>query len=516
MTDLFEIIEPKRVTLNPYAALVDMRMRWLREARPKQLPPPDDYLTWLNRCGRGYGKTRLGAEETCWNAGTMPGTRWAVVAPTYNDVRFTCFEGESGILSILPAICIPQGGWNKSYLELRLWNGSEIRGFAASEPGRLRGPQFHGGWFDELAATAREAIEEAWSNLQFACRLRYRDRNPTICVTTTPKPIPLIKKIRQAKGTITTTGSTYDNRENLAPSFFDRIVQYEGTKIGRQEIHGEEIDPEEAGIVKRSWFKLWPMRNGLPSFQYVIMSIDSAFKEKQYDKQNDPDYSACTTYGVFNIRTGVERLPGGVEKPKYRANVMLLDAWRDHLGLPDLVTKVRAQAHNTFGPVVRPVVKSAMYGVVPSEISGTGKKVDLIVIEDKASGISLIQTLAKHKLFVHPYNPGNDDKMMRLHLVSHIPHAGLVWIPESRATAADESLKDSERKFSGWANEFLDEVCAQPNGEYWDYTDTFTQALRVLSDKDVLSVTVPKAYEKPPGFDPDAPLPERPKNPYGR
>jgi len=490
-------------------------MLWLHEARPKQLAPPGDWLTWLNRCGRGYGKTRLGAEEILWRAGTRPNTRWAVLAPTYNDCRFTCFEGESGILARLPPVCITKNGWNKSYLELKLWNGSEIRGFAATEPGRIRGPQFHGGWFDELAAAARESLEEAWSNLQFACRLRYEDFAPQIIITTTPKPIPIIKKIRLAPGTITTSGSTYENKENLAPSFFDRIVQYEGTRIGRQEIHGEEIDPEEAGIVKRSWFKLWPMKNGLPRFQLVIMSLDTAFKEKQYDKNNDPDYSACTTWGVFNIQTGVERLPGGVEKKKYRANVMLLDAWRDHLGLPDLVDKVRAQSRLTFGAIETPLIKSALYGVVPSRISGKGRKVDLIVIEDKASGISLIQTLAKHKVFVHPYNPDGADKVMRLHIVSHIPNSGIVWIPESRSTI---DMEPSDKKFSAWSDEFLDEVCTQPNADYWDYTDTFTQALRVLVDKGILSVTVPKAYEK----DPDASPPpgrrggrRRRHNPYG-
>ena len=487
-------------------------MIWLNEARPKQLPPPGDWLTWLNRCGRGYGKTRLGVEETIWKAGRWPGTRWAVVAPTYNDCRFTCFEGESGILSRLPPVCIASNGWNKSYLELKLWNGSEIHGYSATEPGRLRGPQFHGGWFDELAACAREVVEEAWSNLQFACRLTYEGSQPQIIVTTTPKPIPIIKAIRLAPKTVVTSGSTYDNRDNLAPSFFDRIVQYEGTKIGRQEIHGEEIDPEEAGIIKRSWFQLWPMTNGLPRFQYVIISLDAAFKEKQYDKNNDPDFTACTTWGVFNLQTGVERFPGGVEKPKFRANVMLLDAWRDHLGFPDLVDKVRAQAKLTFGAIERPFIKQALYGVVPSNITGKGKKVDLIVIEDKAAGISLIQTLARHKVFVHPYNPGNDDKMMRLHIVSHIPHARLVWIPESKSTL---DLEPAKKKFSTWADEFLDEVCTQPNADYWDYTDTFTQVLRVLADKNILSVVVPKAYDRDPDAVPkDAGRKRRP-NPYG-
>lgn len=121
------------------------RAKWLTSAHDHQvLPPGNWWAIWLMLAGRGAGKTRTAAEQIGWWAWTEPGTRWLVAAPTSADVRATCFEGDSGLLSVIPQILVAD--YNKTASELRLINGSLIKGIPASEPERFRGPQFHGGW----------------------------------------------------------------------------------------------------------------------------------------------------------------------------------------------------------------------------------------------------------------------------------------------------------------------------------------------------------------------------------
>ncbi len=128
----------------PQRAALTKRAEWLAVARPKQLPPEGDWLTWLILAGRGFGKTRTGAEDLWWYGAENPGVRLAVVAPTWSDARDTCFEGDSGILNVAPRECVQT--YNRSLGELVLWNGSRIKAFSADEPERLRGPQHHRAW----------------------------------------------------------------------------------------------------------------------------------------------------------------------------------------------------------------------------------------------------------------------------------------------------------------------------------------------------------------------------------
>jgi predicted phage terminase large subunit-like protein len=331
--------------------------------------------------------------------------------------------------------------------ELRLVNGSLIKGIPASEPERFRGPQFHGGWCDELAAW--EYLQDAWDMMQFGLRLTLGEGFKTrlIC-TTTPKPKDLILELiaREGEDVVVTTASTYDNIANLSDNFKRQILSYEGTKLGRQEIYAEIIDPEEGGIVKREWFRLWPDGKEFPKFEYIIQSYDCATSEKT---QNDP--TACTVWGVFKPLDGP-------------MSVMLIDAWQDRLQYPDLRPKVVEE-----------------YGV----IFGDGKekkRVDLILIEDKSAGISLIQDLQRAHLPVMAYNPGRADKIQRLNIVSHIIARGRVWIPES-----------SQRKgfVRDWAEGFVSQICAFPETTNDDYVDTGSQALRWLRDAGWLEVDPP-------------------------
>jgi len=418
------------------------RLTWLQQAHRHQIMPTGDWWSiWAVIAGRGAGKTRLAAEQIGWWAWTEPKTRWLVAAPTSSDVRSTAFEGDSGLLAVIPKALIED--YNKTAHELRLINGSLIKGIPASEPERFRGPQFHGAWLDELAAW--DYIQEAWDQIQFGVRL---GTSTKIIVTTTPRPKDLIVDLigRDGDDVAVTTASTYTNLDNLSDNFRKQILQYEGTKLGRQEIYAEIIDPEESGIVKRDHFKLWPAGKPFPKFEYILQSYDVATSEKT---QNDP--TACITFGVFKPLDGP-------------MSAMVIDCWQDRLQYPDLRPKVLDEYEIVYG-------------------EGKDKKrVDLLLIEDKSAGISLIQDLQRAHLPVRAYNPGRADKVQRLNIVSNVIARGRVWIPES----------DKRKGFvKDWAEVFVSQICAFPETTHDDLVDACTQALRYLRDAGWLDIDPP-------------------------
>ena len=192
MTDIIELLEDPAVKKDlanaspEYVIAWAWRMKWLTQAHNHQILPHGDWWSiWLLLAGRGAGKTRTAAEQIGWWAYTEPGTRWLVAAPTSADVRGVCFEGDSGLLAVIPKVLVAD--YNKTAHELRLTNGSLIKGIPASEPERFRGPQFSGGWCDELAAW--DYLQAAWEQIMFSVRLG--DRTRIIC-TTTPRPKDLI------------------------------------------------------------------------------------------------------------------------------------------------------------------------------------------------------------------------------------------------------------------------------------------------------------------------------------
>jgi predicted phage terminase large subunit-like protein len=448
--------------------LLAWRLKWKATARPEQITPDGDWSIWLILAGRGFGKTRTGAEDISDYAVKNPGVRCGVIAPTSADIRGVCFEGESGIINTLPPSLV--ANYNKSIAEITLTNGSSIRGFSAEEPSRLRGPQFHRVWCDELAAW--QYVDETWDMMRFGLRL---GDHPQVVVTTTPRPIELVRKMikdaekKNSKIHIT-RGSTYDNAENLAKSFLEQITQYEGTQLGRQEIHAEVIDPEESGIIKRSWIKLWSKDKPLPSFEYIVMSLDTAFTEKTTDRKNhDPDPTACSVWGVFRHE----------KKPAF----ILLDCWQDHLGLPALIERVKKEYTVRYGdddmkPMIKPLVG-------PKQSYLTGRSPDLLIIEDKGSGISLRQMLAREDILAYPYNPGRADKLSRLHAVSHLFAHGFVWVVESDKRPGNPR---------SWADPLITQLCSftgEGSIKHDDFVDSTTQALRLLADRNVLSVTKP-------------------------
>lgn len=237
-----EVIEQVRA-LSPPAK---MRLRWKLQARPNQLTPPGDWLIWFIKAGRGWGKTRVGSEDTADFARKNPGVRIAIVAPTFAVGRDVCVEGESGLLNVLHKDEIAH--WNRSEGALVLRNGSRWKVYSAGEPERLRGPQHHRAWCEELPSWP---IHQAtWDMLMFGLRL---GENPQVIVTSTPKPYKIVKDLIARGTTLVTSGSTSENKQNLSRVMLDELEQrYGGTLLGRQELEGEIIDDVEGALWRRS------------------------------------------------------------------------------------------------------------------------------------------------------------------------------------------------------------------------------------------------------------------------
>lgn len=244
------------------------RAKWQSRARPNQITPDGDWLAWVILAGRGWGKTRTGAEDAAWAGMANPGWRIAVVAPTSADARDTCIEGDSGLLNVLPREAVQT--WNRSLGELILVNGTRYKTFSADEPERLRGPQHHRAWADELAAWR---YPEAWDQLMFGLRL---GQHPQAVVTTTPKPTPLVKSLVAAKTSYVTRGSTFDNAANLAPSALAMLREkYEGTRLGRQELDAEILGDLPGALWSLATLDAYRLREA-PQMGRIVVAVDPA------------------------------------------------------------------------------------------------------------------------------------------------------------------------------------------------------------------------------------------------
>lgn len=246
------------------------RLRWVGDqARVNQLTPPGNWLCWLLLAGRGFGKTRTAAEDVAAFGLDNAGSLIAVVAETFSDGRDVCLEGESGLLSCLPTSSVSH--WNRSIGELFLSNKTKYKIFSGDKPEGLRGYQHHRAWVDELAKF--RYARDTWIQLMLGLRL---GENPQVVVTTTPRPLSLLRDIRDRENTVLTTGSTFDNAENLAPSFLQEVrQQYEGTRIGRQELLAEILEDVPGALWTRAMLETARLDTG-PDMQRVVVAIDPA------------------------------------------------------------------------------------------------------------------------------------------------------------------------------------------------------------------------------------------------
>lgn len=204
------------------------------------------------------------------------------------------FGGPSGLLNVIPKDCLMSGrgqGYNASSAEIRLWNGSKIMGFSAEEPDRLRGPQFHRAWCDELAAWK---YPEAFDQLMFGLRL---GQKPQCVVTTTPKPTPIIKNLMARNDVHVHRGSTFDNADNLAPSALKALEErYGGTTLGRQELYAEILDETEGALWRhRDIEEQRVSRDDVPELERIVVGIDPAVTSG-----NDSDETGIIVAGKNN------------------------------------------------------------------------------------------------------------------------------------------------------------------------------------------------------------------------
>jgi phage terminase large subunit-like protein len=274
-------IEDWRGASDLHRAIALRRAEWLKTARGNQLPPDhNDWTYWILLAGRGFGKTRTGMEDAAWYGLTNPGHRIALVAATQADARDTLVEGESGLLA-----CLPEGAlvkWNRSLGELVLVNDARYKLFSGQEPERLRGPQHHRAYADELCAWE---YPETYDQLMFGLRLGY---HPKIVITTTPKPTPLVRRILSDPATHITRGSTFDNAGNLAASTIEQLrKKYEGTRLGRQELYAEVLDDVPGALWTRDMIDEARRPVPIPDLRRVVVAIDPSGARDENDENAD-------------------------------------------------------------------------------------------------------------------------------------------------------------------------------------------------------------------------------------
>lgn len=239
---------------------------WAYWARPKQLAPAGDWDTWLLLAGRGFGKTRTAAEWVRDEVEAKRARRIALLGATAADVRDTMVEGESGILAISPPWARPT--YEPSKRRLTWPNGAVATTFSADKPDRLRGPQHDLAWCDELAAWR---YPEAWDQLGLGLRL---GDHPRAVITTTPRPIPIVRELLKDPRTVVTTGTTYENEHNLAASFKRKVVaKYEGTRLGRQELNAEVLDDTPGALWTRALLDQHRVRTA-PALTRIVVALD--------------------------------------------------------------------------------------------------------------------------------------------------------------------------------------------------------------------------------------------------
>lgn len=267
--------KPEELLLRLPAAARDHLGRWWPFfARPDQLPPEGDWLVWLMLGGRGAGKTRAGAEWVRgqalgrWPFAGAPVERIALVGETFADVREVMIEGVSGLLSIHGRRERPE--WQPSRRRVVWPNGSIAHAFSSEDPESLRGPQFAAAWADELAKWRH--ADATWDMLQFGLRLGDQPRQ---MVTTTPRPVPLLRRLIAEATTTVTHATTRMNRANLSPAFLTRVVgRYAGTRLGRQELEGEMIEDRADGLWQRREIERLRVERVPGRLRRIVVAVD--------------------------------------------------------------------------------------------------------------------------------------------------------------------------------------------------------------------------------------------------
>ena len=267
-----------------------LKYAWRLWARSDQLPPSGDWMTWLIMSGRGWGKTRTGAEWVRSLVDTGKYGRIALVAGDAADARDVMVEGESGLMGVFPPWQRPI--YYPSMRRVVFHNGAQATLYSAEDPDALRGPQHHAAWIDELAKYQK--AQDVWDQLMFGLRL---GQQPRVCITTTPRPIKLMRDLVNDKRTVMTHGSTYDNLDNLAPTFRDAILRaYEGTHLGQQEIEGELLWEVRGSLFPVDVFERGRVST-TPPLDRIVVAVDPAGTANRQSDETGICVAGCVSAG---------------------------------------------------------------------------------------------------------------------------------------------------------------------------------------------------------------------------
>lgn len=386
--------------------------------------------------------TSAGVHWVLWEIihATKP-LRICVVAATASDLEGTIICGPSGFIANCPKFLGME--WQKGHNWLVFNNGCQVRMYTAESPSRLRGPNFDLAWLDELAAWPQieQNNVEAIDQVLLSTRLPVAGGN-RIAVTTTPKNFKWLRdKLEEAKHNpriMVSRGSTFDNAANLGASFIENVKQrFEGTPLGLQELSGELIDLGGVKPVREEDIKTWDPHKQVPDCAFVLASLDPAFTERT---SGDP--SAVWVLGVF----------WNTEMHDYC--VIVLDVWQAHLAYPDL--------------------KDRMLDVWEESYAGNEIQCNMLLIEQKGSGMSITQDLNRMGITTRGYNPGRDDKFARISKGASVIQQGRFYVMGS--------FPGSKSRYAPWVEEAIDQVVNFPSTEHDDFVDSLSQALIYLID----------------------------------
>ena len=288
---------------------------WRYWARPSQLQPGspsaandrDDWRFWLVQAGRGFGKTRTGAETVReWAADQQ--ARILLVAPTTQDVRETMLEGPSGLLNCYPPGARPNYEPSKHLITFP--SGAIGITRSAEEPERLRGPQFTKFWLDELGAC--QFAQAVWDQIMFGFRLP--TPNLRGIITTTPKPLEVLKKLRANPRTVITRGNSFDNRANLSEAFYTDVIEpYQGTRLGRQEIEGELLEDTPGALWTQAMIDQTRIaERDRPPLVRIVVAIDPAVTSNESSDETGIGAAGIDARGhVYVLEDASERTSPG-------------------------------------------------------------------------------------------------------------------------------------------------------------------------------------------------------------
>ncbi len=267
----------------------ELNHSWDFWARPNQKAPEgivaDDgslrpWNTWLVLAGRGFGKTRMGSEWIRQLARNFPGCRIALVAETAADGRDVMILGDSGLINCDPLLT--EDSWSPTNRRLTWPNGSQAWVYNATQPDQLRGPQHHFAWVDELAKF--QYMQETWDQVLFGLRL---GEHPQVLVTTTPRPLPLIKKLVADPDTYVTRGATLDNKANLATNTVKALYdRYGNTRLGRQELEGEILGDIPGALWSREQIDDDRVHEAPADLEKVLVAVDPAASSEERSDEN--------------------------------------------------------------------------------------------------------------------------------------------------------------------------------------------------------------------------------------